>query len=123
MTILTVARQRLPLHQLSTWTVLAAGCGLLGAIPVVPVAVSGILVGLFVLVGPGAAVVDHFTATLPKFVVTALVPLVSLSLMVLLVSGTLMLGLWAPKPVLLILAAATGVAGVLRLRHDQAMQR
>ena len=114
MTVITSVRKNLPVQQLSSWAIIAAGCGLVAAIPGLPSFASGLLLAFFVLVGPGSAVVDFWSDGLPKVAVRALVPTVSFSLVLLTVSLSLLLGFWSPRLMLLILAVVTAAVGVMR---------
>ncbi len=118
MTALTSVQKILPLDELSSWAILGAGCGIAAAIPGLPPLASGLLLAFFAFVGPGSAVVDTWFAVLPTVAVRALVPVVSFSVVLLVISLSLMLGFWSPRVVLLALAAVTGAVGILQRRRS-----
>ena len=107
--------------RLAVLAVGGASAGLLGAVPVLPGAVLLILIGAFVLVGPGSLLLSWFS-DLPTEVLCALVPVVGIAVSILVVSGLLLLGVYAPLPILLGMAAATLVGGLIR-RHRLAAPR
>lgn len=93
-----------------------ASAGLLGAIPGLPGALLLILIGAFVLVGPGSLILTWFS-DLPTEVLCALVPVVGIAVSILVVSGLLLMGVYAPLPILLGMAAATLMGGLIRRRR------
>ncbi len=99
----------------------AAIAGFLGAVPVLPGAVLLILIGAFVLIGPGSLILSWF-GDLPTEVLCALVPVVGIAVSILIVSGLLLFGVYAPLPILLAMAVATLVGGLIR-RHRLAAPR
>ncbi|CAN5472769.1 hypothetical protein BH11ACT6_BH11ACT6_42290 [soil metagenome] len=98
---------------LTTTATVAGFAGLLSAIEILPSPVRVALLGAFVLLGPGSLALSWF-AHLPLNAVVALVPVVGLAVSVLVVSGLLLLGFYAPTPVLLGLAGITTAGGLLR---------
>ncbi|MET0898799.1 MAG: glycosyltransferase [Mycobacterium sp.] len=98
---------------LSTIASAAGYAGVLGAVALLPSPARVVLVGAFVLLGPGALVLSWYPR-LPMNAVVALVPTVGLAVSVLVVSGLLLLGFYAPTPVLLVMAGLTAAGGLLR---------
>lgn len=87
--------------------------GLLGTISVLPSFLLIVLVGAFVLGGPGTLALSWY-ASLPTSVLVPLVPALSLATCVLVVSGALMAGIYSPLLVLVGLTAATVIGGLIR---------
>lgn len=85
--------------------VLAGLAGLLAAVPGLPVAIRGVLVGLFVLAGPGAAILAHLD--LPLSTRLFAVPGLGIAAVVLATWATASTIGLSPTPVLLVLALAT----------------
>ena len=106
---------RLPIR-LTTLAVAGGVAGLAGGIGLLPSALLLIVIGLFVLVGPGSLVMTWYP-DLPGEVVCALVPVVGLAIGMLVVSGLLLAGVYAPLPILIAMAALTLSGGLLRRRH------
>ncbi|CAN5342407.1 hypothetical protein BH11ACT7_BH11ACT7_16240 [soil metagenome] len=98
---------------LCTTAIFAGLAGLLTAIEAVPSPVRVVLLGVFVLLGPGSLALSWF-ANLPRNAVLALVPAVGLAITILAVSGLLLLGFYAPTAILLALAGITAAGGLLR---------
>ena len=98
---------------LATIAAVAGGAGLLGAIPALPTPVRVLLVGGFMLLGPGSLVMTWYTR-LPGNAVAALVPAVSLAVGILMTSGLLLFGVYGPTAVLLVMAGVTAAGGLLR---------
>jgi hypothetical protein len=98
---------------LSTIATVAGYAGVLGAVALLPSPLRVVLVGAFALLGPGALALSWYPR-LPLNAVVALVPAVSLAVGVLVVSGLLLLGFYAPTPVLLAMAGGTAAGGLLR---------
>ena len=90
--------------------------GALGAVRILPSVLLGLVVGAFMLAGPGSLLLSWY-AHLPAYVVAALVPAVSIAVCMLVVAGLLMLGIYSPVGVLLGLTLATVVCGLLRCRY------
>jgi hypothetical protein len=107
--------------RLALLAISGAAAGLLGAIPVLPGAVLVVLVGAFVLIGPGSLILTWFS-DLSSDVLCALVPVVGIAVSILVVSGLLLFGVYAPLPILLAMAAVTLVGGLIR-RHRLAAPR
>jgi uncharacterized membrane protein len=108
-------RQQLPADRLSTWAIVGAGCGLLAAVPFLPSGLKALLLLTFVFVGPGSVIVDRFK-DLPIVAVRALVPVIGLSVVILIVSLSLLLGVWSSRVLLLALAVVTGGLGLMNAR-------
>jgi signal transduction histidine kinase len=116
MSIAEPLTRRLPLDQLSSWSLMAAAAGLLAEIPLLPPVIRAFLLLGFVLVGPGSVVLDWF-GELPKVAVRALIPIVGLSVVILVVSLPLFLGFWSSRVTLAALAVVTAaLAGHNRMR-------
>jgi hypothetical protein len=96
-----------------------AGC--IGAVQLLPGAVLLIAIGGFVLIGPGSLVMSWFT-DFPREAVYALIPVVGLSLSILVVTGLLLCGIYAPLPILLAMAVTTLGCGLLRRRRLGALE-
>jgi GT2 family glycosyltransferase len=87
--------------------------GPLGAVRELPTFLRLILVGAFLLAGPGSLVLSWYTR-LPVAVAATLVPAVSIAVCLLVVTGLIMLRFYNPQVVLLGLAGITVVGGLLR---------
>jgi GT2 family glycosyltransferase len=98
---------------LSTIATFAGYAGILGALGILPSPLRVLLIGVFVLLGPGSLAMSWF-AGLPRSAVVALVPAAGLAIGALVVSGLLLLGIYAPTAVLLVLAGCTVAGGLLR---------
>ena len=85
--------------------------GSLGATSALPTLVLGGAVGLFMMGGPGSLVLSWY-AHLPKPVLYALIPALSLAICLIVVSGLLMLGYYHPVVVLLGLTGMTMIGGL-----------
>jgi hypothetical protein len=111
--------------QLSRAAVVLGLVGALGAVHVLPSTLLAIVVGAFLLAGPGSLLLSWYTH-LPIYAVVALLPAVSVAVCVLVVAVALMLGIYNPVWVLLGLTSATAVGGLLRNRylahHERAVQ-
>lgn len=94
----------------------AAIAGLLGLLDGLPSGLHALLIGAFVLLGPGGLTMSFF-ARLPGYAVRALVPTTGLAVCVLVVTGLLMAGVYSPGAVLAGLALTTLVGGVVRWRY------
>lgn len=90
--------------------------GLIGAIPQLPSFMLAIVVAPFMLAGPGCLALSWY-GHLPPYVTIPLVPAVSLAICILVVSGLLMLGFYSPVVVLLGIATATVLGGLLRCSY------
>jgi hypothetical protein len=91
--------------------------GSLGAVRSMPTIVLALVVGAFMFAGPGTLVLSWYPR-LPAYAVIALVPTVSLAICILVVSALLMfVNFYNPPVVLIGLALATVVGGLLRCRH------
>jgi hypothetical protein len=90
--------------------------GSLGAIDALPSFVLGLVVGAFVLGGPGSLIMSWFTHLQP-IVVAGLVLLLSVAVCILVVSGLLMAGTYRPTFVLLSLTIATMVIALARCHY------
>jgi GT2 family glycosyltransferase len=99
--------------RLATASALLGLGGALGAVRELPTFVLLILVGAFMIAGPGSLAMSWYTR-LPTVVLVALLPAVSLSICLLVVTGLLMLGFYNPVVVLLGLTVATVIGGLLR---------
>ncbi len=113
----------LPRRGLPGWGLITAIAALPVATGLLPTAPSALLLAAFLFIGPGSLVVDPWSTRLPKPAVVALVPVVSVSVVVLVVTLMLFLGAWSPRLTLLALCAATAVAAVWRLRRPAAVTR
>ena len=102
-----------PAVRLSTLAVGGGVAGFVGAIGVLPSAVLLLAIGAFVLVGPGSLLLSWFSG-LPTTVAVGLVPVAGLALCILVVSGLLLCGVYAPLPILLGMAAVTVSGGLIR---------
>jgi hypothetical protein len=110
---------RLRVDLLSTWAIAGAVCGLLAAIGPLPSALKAPLLLAFVFLGPGSAVLQYWAAALPAIARRALVPILGLSIVFLVLTASLLLGYWSPRVLLLGLAVATVIVGVVnRQRFD-----
>jgi GT2 family glycosyltransferase len=99
--------------RLAAVSVIAGLVGLLGAISVLPSFLLVILVGAYVLVGPGSLVLSWYSH-LPSGVLVSLLPALGLAICLLVVTGLLMVGVYNPMVVLLGLSGVTVVGGLLR---------
>jgi hypothetical protein len=90
--------------------------GGLGAVRALPTAALVIAVGAFVLAGPGSLAMSWYTK-LPLYVLSPLLPAVSVAICLLVVSGLLMFGFYAPVVTLLGLTAVTAAGGLLRYAY------
>jgi GT2 family glycosyltransferase len=90
--------------------------GSLGAIDSLPTIVLGLAVGAFVLGGPGSLIMSWFTH-LQAIVVAGLVPVLSIAVCVLVVSGLLMAGVYSPTLVLLSLTVVTMLIALARCNY------
>jgi hypothetical protein len=117
-TILSSVRHTVRLQRLPSWAVIAGVCGLIADVSTLPSVISGPLLTIFICIGPGAAVVDHWSPILTKIAVRGLVPVASFSIVLLCVSLGLLLGFWSPRVTLLGLALGTIGTGALRLRFS-----
>jgi glycosyltransferase involved in cell wall biosynthesis len=87
--------------------------GSLGAVRTLPTVLLVIVVGAFMFGGPGSLALSWY-AHLPTSVLVSLVPMVSLAICLLVVSGALMLGFYSPVVVLLGMTGVSAVGGLLR---------
>lgn len=110
-------RARLEGAHLSTWAMLGSGCGLLAAIGPLPPGLKAVLLLTFVFLGPGSAVLQYWSAELPAVARRALVPVLGLSLVFLVLTGSLLLGYWHSRVLLLSMAVATAGVGVVNRRR------
>jgi GT2 family glycosyltransferase len=99
--------------RLAVASVLLGLVGALGAVRVLPNFVLVILVGAFMLAGPGSLALSWYTRV-PTAVLVSLVPAVSLAVCLLVVTGLLMLGIYSPVAILLGLTGVTVIGGLLR---------
>jgi glycosyltransferase involved in cell wall biosynthesis len=90
--------------------------GSLGAVRTLPTFLLAIMVGAFVLAGPGSLALSWYTR-LPTAVVATLIPAVSIAICMLVVTGALMLGFYNPPVLLLGLTGITVVAGLMRCAY------
>ena len=88
--------------------------GAVGAVQILPSVVLAILVGAFLLAGPGSLVLSWY-AHLPTYAIAALLPTVSVAVCLLTITTVLMLNVYHPVWVLLGLSAATALGGLLRV--------
>jgi len=102
--------------RLALGAVVVSLLGSLGAVEALPTVVLGLVVGAFVLCGPGSLIMSWFTHVQPV-VVAGLVPVLSIAACILVVSGLLMAGLYAPTFVLLSLTIATTVIALARCNY------
>jgi hypothetical protein len=119
MTAIATRVAALRLDPLPATAAVGGACGLLAGIGPLPAALKAALLLGFVAVGPGSALLQFWSAGVPPLAQRALVPVLGLAVVVLVVTGALLLGYWAPRVVLVALAAgtvATGVAGWWRGR-------
>jgi GT2 family glycosyltransferase len=98
---------------LSTIAAIAGCAGLLGAIEALPTPVRVLLIGGFILLGPGSLALSWYP-TLPVNAVAALVPAVGLAVGILATTGLMLLGFYGPWVVLLGLAGCTAAGAVAR---------
>lgn len=105
--------ETLPPRVLATASAGIALGAMLSCIPGLPSPIRGILLGAFVLAGPGSTLLSLFP-TLPSYAVFALIPASSFSICLIVVSVLLNVGYYEPRPVLLALATATLVAALIR---------
>lgn len=108
-------RYRLRAAGLSTTAVVIGVIGVLGAAQTLPRPLQALVIGAFVLAGPGSLLLSWYTQ-LPSYALVALVPVVSLAVCLLTVATLLMLGVYSPGWVLTGLATATALGGLLRMR-------
>jgi hypothetical protein len=87
--------------------------GSLGAVSTLPTLVLTLIVGVFMLAGPGSLALSWYTH-LPTYAIVPLVPVVSVAACLVVVTGLLMLGFYSPVIVLLALTSTTIAAGLLR---------
>lgn len=116
MTVPTNAVAALRRHPLPAGAATGGVAGLLAAIGALPPGARAVLLLAFVAIGPGCALLQYWNRDLPAVAQRALVPVLGLAVVVLVVSGTLLLGHWAPRLVLVGLAAGTvalGAAGLV----------
>lgn len=104
---------RLPAGYLAAGAVALSLIGTLGALPELPVALAVLVVGAYVLGGPGSLVLS-FYPDLPGYALAALVPVVGAAVCILTVTGLLTAGFYRPTTVLLIMTLGTVVGGMLR---------
>ena len=90
--------------------------GALGAVQALPTLLLAIMVGAFIFAGPGTLVMSWYTR-LPTAVLVCLVPAVSLSICLLVVTALILIGFYDPTVVLLELTGATVGLGLLRLAY------
>lgn len=109
--------------RLSAWAVAGGTCGLLAAIGALPSGARAVLLLAFIAAGPGAAVLQYWAGDVPVIAQRALVPVVGLAVVILVVSAVLLLGWWAPRPVLLALAAVTVVLAGVEIGRTRAAGR
>lgn len=102
--------------RLAVASVLLGLAGALGAVRVLPTFLLVILIGAFMIAGPGSLALSWYTR-LPTAVLVSLVPAVSLAVCLLVVTGLLMLGFYDPVPILLGLTGVTAVGGLLRCAY------
>lgn len=100
---------------LSRVAMVAGVVGLVGAVRILPTVLLAVIIGAFVLAGPGSLLLSWYTH-LPAYAVLALLPIVGVSFCILIVTFTLLLGIYHPVWVLLGLTIATAVGGFLRTR-------
>lgn len=95
---------------------LAAGAsGMLASIPELPGALVGVLLVIFIAMGPGSAV--RAWVRLPRHLTALTVPAVGVAAVLLASTFSALSGAWAPPVMLLVLSAATvAAAGARRLR-------
>ena len=98
---------------LATTAVVSGVCGVLAALPGLPGGLVLLLVGVFVLLGPGSLALSWY-ASQPRYVVFALIPLVGLAFVVLALSALISAGIYRPEATLLGMAAAVTVAAFAR---------
>ena len=97
-------------------SVLGGVVGLLGAVSILPTVLLALIIGAFVLIGPGSLVLSWYTH-LPAYAVLALLPVVGLSCCILVVTAALQLNIYDPVWVLLALTIATAIGGLARTRY------
>jgi hypothetical protein len=100
---------------LSRVAMVLGALGLLGAVRILPTVLLAVIIGAFVLAGPGSLLLSWYTH-LPAYAVLALLPIVGLSFCILIVTLALLLGIYHPVWVLLGLTSATAVGGFVRTR-------
>ena len=87
--------------------------GSLGAVSTLPTLLLALIVGAFMLAGPGSLALSWYTH-LPTYAIVPLVPIVSVAACLVVVTGLLMVGFYSPVLVLLALTSATVAGGLLR---------
>lgn len=90
--------------------------GMLGSIPYLPTPAKVILIGAFMLAGPGSLLLSWYSR-LPTAIMVSLVPSLSLALCLLVVTSLLMVGFYAPAIVWLGTTIITVAIGLLRCRY------
>lgn len=90
--------------------------GMVGAVRILPTVLLAVIVGAFMLAGPGSLMLSWYTH-LPAYAVLALLPIVGLSFCILVVTFALLLGIYHALWVLLALTSATAVGGFIRTRY------
>lgn len=91
--------------------------GALGSIKYLPAPVLVIAVALFLFFGPGCLALSFYTNSIPMDTLLVLVPVVSVAVCILVVSGLLMAGFYSPTLILLGLAGVTAAGGLVRCSY------
>ncbi|GGQ40417.1 hypothetical protein [Couchioplanes azureus] len=88
-------------HPLLVVAWIAGVSGLLAAVPALPPALRAPLMLLFILGGPGSAVLAWSRRPLPASFVLAVVPVTGLAVWTVLVTASVSIPWWQPRPLLL----------------------
>jgi hypothetical protein len=96
----------------------AAVCGVVAAIPVVPVVARGLLLAMFVFGGPGAAIILWARGLTPS-VIAVLVPITGLAAILLLTGAAALTGVWNPFLTTALLAVASIGSALLAKRSGR----
>lgn len=99
--------------QLSLAAVVFGLAGTLGAVRELPTDLLAVLVGLFVLVAPGALALSWYPG-LPLFALAALLPAVSIAISLVAVTALLLLNVYSPALTLVALSSLTAAGGLAR---------
>ncbi|OJF12239.1 hypothetical protein [Couchioplanes caeruleus] len=91
--------------------------GFLAAVPALPPALRAVLMLLFILGGPGSAVLAWSRRPLPPSFVLAAVPVTGLALWIVLVTASVSIPWWQPRPLLSTVAFLTISIAQFAARH------
>lgn len=96
--------------------------GLLGVARFLPTVLLALMIGAFVLLGPGSLLLSWYTH-LPAYAVLALLPVVGLSFCILVVTMALLLDVYDPVWALVGMTSVTAIGGFARTRYLMHAQR